>query len=297
MRKNDNNPNRNNHDEAAKELAKNLKSMKKPCDEKSPKFKRCLAGGFTFAYALGMIGTTLAGCNNETVIPEEYKNIISMENTVAEQNPTLFKEDTQISNTETEDDKNMNNQDEKRILIAEELPDIHYNKAKRAVESVKTQLGEEAYQNIIDNLGTTENVRNQGEYIANVIEEVKNCDGDEAATKVMRSCGYQCIDKHILTNAKKLYSESADMEEFLQKLSISLGGSNLTFKDNKIIAIYDQCFCDINDSEKKLNRCYCQCSCGWYEKLFSTVLDAPVNVELIQSIKGDADHCQFEITY
>ncbi len=252
------------------------KKQLKSCEKTTPKVKRCLAGGFTVAYAFGIMSTALAGCAGEAgqeTIPKKEENIV-------------VKEDTMSKNMQ--EDSN---------LMAEEMSQYYHNNAIRALESVKTQLGEDAYLSEIASLGSAENADTQGEYVANIICDVKDNHGDDAATKVMRACGYQCINESILTNAKKIYSESDSMEEFLQKLSVSLGGANLTLEGNKIVAVYDQCFCEIDDSKKKLNKCYCQCSCGWYEKLFSTVLDTSVNVDLLQSIKGNDDHCKFEITW
>lgn len=257
-----------------RQLLKSLKTMKRSCRNNTPGIKRCLAGGFTFAYALGVMSTVFTGCADKV-----------NQNNVSENKVTQ------------EEDMTKESQDENKLLMAEELPQYFHDNAIRALESVKTQLGEDAYLSEIANLGSAENANSQGEYVANIIDDVKDNHGDEAATKVMRACGYQCMNEMILTNAKELYSESANMEEFLQKLSVSLGGANLSLENNKIIAIYDQCFCEIEDRQNKLNRCYCQCSCGWYEKLFSTVLNTSVNVDLIQSIKGNADHCKFEITY
>jgi predicted hydrocarbon binding protein len=40
---------------------------------------------------------------------------------------------------------------------------------------------------------------------------------------------------------------------------------------------------------------YCHCSCGWYRQLFETLLNGPVEVELLGSIAQGDEHCRFLI--
>ena len=112
----------------------------------------------------------------------------------------------------------------------------------------------------------------------------------------MRACGYKCIDSSIIETAKNIYEESKDLQAFVEKLNAEkIGGGQLTLEGNKIKAIYDQCYCDVQGIKKDRTRCYCQCSCGWFEKLFATVLEQPVSVNLTESIKNSGQKCTFDI--
>ncbi len=224
--------------------------------------KKKLSGCMAMAYALISLGTFFTGCktNIETV-------------------------------TET---KNKNN-DGDQLMTAKELNQSYSNKAVRALESVHTQLGEEAYFEEISRLGAAEKTSDQGKYIAELITDVTEKSGEEKATQVMRACGYQCIDPSIITDAKKAYAESADLPQFIDALKKQGVGQNMTLEGNTIHTYYDHCYCNISDPDKHLNRCYCQCSCGFYEKLFTEVLQHTVEVELVQSIKGGAETCEFVI--
>ena len=55
------------------------------------------------------------------------------------------------------------------------------------------------------------------------------------------------------------------------------------------------CYCDIPYEAKKLNPLYCQCSAGWFQRLFSEVFEKPVAVKMINTITNGANECTFEI--
>ena len=45
-----------------------------------------------------------------------------------------------------------------------------------------------------------------------------------------------------------------------------------------------------------MNKKYCECSAGWYMKLFSAVFGKDVTVKVIDTIVNGASECTFEIT-
>jgi len=113
----------------------------------------------------------------------------------------------------------------------------------------------------------------------------------------MEACGQQCIGQSVLDKAKSLKHGTGDIDEFLEKLNKAhIGGGKLR-RDNSIIyASYERCYCgSVSKTQKPISLLYCQCSCGWYKKLFEATLGKPVKVELVDSIIHGADTCQFII--
>lgn len=83
-----------------------------------------------------------------------------------------------------------------------------------------------------------------------LLESIENNQGEEASTKVMRACGYQCIDDGIINSAKRIYDQNVDMDVFIEELNQQgIGGGNSIRDGNKLRASYNQCYCNI--SEKK----------------------------------------------
>lgn len=96
--------------------------------------------------------------------------------------------------------------------------------------------------------------------------------------------------------AKNIYEKSSTIDEFLVGMNdMGIGGGNLHVEQNKVIAIYKSCYCDIPHETKKLNPLYCQCSAGWLQRLFSEVFGKPVSVKIINTITNGANECAFKI--
>lgn len=114
---------------------------------------------------------------------------------------------------------------------------------------------------------------------------------------VLRSCN--CLSDSVIAKAKKSYTiANGDLMEFLRLLNEQhIGGGQLHIDDNgKIIGLYSSCYCGIPKATKDMPSCYCECSAGWFEKLFSSVFERKVEVKLICSILGGASECVFEIS-
>lgn len=112
----------------------------------------------------------------------------------------------------------------------------------------------------------------------------------------MRKCGDNCLGIEAIELAKNIYEKSSTIDEFLAGMNdMGIGGGNLHIENNKVIAIYKNCYCDIPYETKKLNPLYCQCSAGWFQRLFSEVFGRPVSVKLINTITYGANECSFEI--
>jgi predicted hydrocarbon binding protein len=75
----------------------------------------------------------------------------------------------------------------------------------------------------------------------------------------------------------------------------NIGGGLLRIVDNRIIGEYAHCYCGAAKNTKDMSPVYCECSAGWFEKLFSSVFEKPVEVVVKRTIlQGDAS-CLFEI--
>ena len=115
---------------------------------------------------------------------------------------------------------------------------------------------------------------------------------------MMRPCGYRCVSDRTIEKAKSLYVNSTDLPEFLQKLNERrIGGGQLRLEGDYIVGIYGRCYCGLAKSAKDLLPDYCECSSGWYEKLFSTVTGKAVTVIRRGTILSGAPECIFEIRW
>jgi predicted hydrocarbon binding protein len=134
-------------------------------------------------------------------------------------------------------------------------------------------------------------------WIADLVDDLAVEIGADGAKAVMEACGQQCIGKSVLDRARLIKQDSSTIDEFLEKLNHAhIGGGKLWRENNVIYASYERCYCgSVSKTRQPISTIYCQCSCGWYKKLFEATLDKPVTVELLDSIIHGADTCQFII--
>lgn len=172
-------------------------------------------------------------------------------------------------------------------------------KALQILESIKENAGYEAYENIIKScgsLGDNATPNKQSEYVRDMLNELENAYGAEMAVKVMRPCGYQCITDGIIKKAKIEYKKSESLDDFLKRLNeLHIGGGGLHISDGRIIGVYEKCYCGLPKYAKGLSPEYCNCSAGWFEKLFSEAIGKNVEVRKIKTILEGADQCLFQI--
>jgi predicted hydrocarbon binding protein len=97
---------------------------------------------------------------------------------------------------------------------------------------------------------------------------------------VMEACGRRCIGASTLQKAFRLQQAAQGLDDLACKLN----------------ATYDRGYCgSVSKAKKTFSATYCQCSCGWFRHLFETLLDRPVEVDLLGSIIQGDKNCHFLI--
>jgi predicted hydrocarbon binding protein len=173
------------------------------------------------------------------------------------------------------------------------------NKAEILLENITQQCGKATYNTLVEKFGIIEDKltpAKQAKYIKDLLDEVIIIHGLETAEKVLRPGGYHCISDKVIKTAKALYQNSKDLEDFIKLLNDNqIGGGQLHMENNIIIGIYDRCYCGIPKAAKDISTAYCECSAGWFEKLFSEVFEKEVFVKKRDTILNGAKECIFEI--
>lgn len=167
------------------------------------------------------------------------------------------------------------------------------NKAIRILENM-TSNEREKICTALGDISDNADLGRQAQYINELLNFAETNEIPMQST--MRKCGGNCLTKDVIELAKKIYEQSSTIDEFLTGMNESgIGGGNLHIKNNKIIAIYKNCYCDIPYETKNLNPSYCQCSAGWFQHLFSEVFGKSVSVHIVDTITNGAKECTFEI--
>ncbi len=137
----------------------------------------------------------------------------------------------------------------------------------------------------------------KAQWIRDMVIRLSSEIGEKKARQVMQGCGSQCIGPSVLERARRLKQRSTGLDDLINRLNRAhIGGGKLQRKENEIHAAYERCYCgSISRSRQKIPITYCYCSCGWYQRLFETLLEKPVRVQLINSIADGAADCRFII--
>ena len=168
------------------------------------------------------------------------------------------------------------------------------NKAKRVLDNMETKNASAICSELgmIDEKATP---LKQAKYINEILNSAENM--NICMTDTMRKCGGCCLSASLIVKAKKLYSKAQNVAELLDLLNREhIGGGNLHISEGKIIGIYKECYCNIPKQIEKMNKGYCECSAGWYTRLFSEVFEKNVTVKIVDTIVNGAVECTFEIS-
>jgi predicted ArsR family transcriptional regulator len=116
---------------------------------------------------------------------------------------------------------------------------------------------------------------------------------DEAdLNKVLEALGTEC-SKEYETHYK---AYEANLEGFLEAWDMNFKHD----KEKMVITILGkettQCFCPFV-KESLMAPDFCNCSIGWQQQTFSTLIGKPVKVEVIESVLRGGKSCNFVIDY
>jgi predicted hydrocarbon binding protein len=123
--------------------------------------------------------------------------------------------------------------------------------------------------------------------------------------QIMENCGYKCaeVNKRVIERAKARLKKYSNIEDFLEAEQRNpIKGTSLVREGNTLYQFHKpqslrmKCYCSlVNSAEEKISPTYCHCSKGFVKKLWESILERPVNVDLIQSVMSGANECKFAI--
>ncbi len=120
---------------------------------------------------------------------------------------------------------------------------------------------------------------------------------DDETIKAIRmdcACG---PDAGKISSLKKLYRSCPDMEAFAEKATGLKQGYEMKFEDQSLYLFYPQCYCScVKRIQQPLSKTWCYCTLGYTKKMFEGILDRPVTVELLDSVKMGGEKCIIKIT-
>ncbi len=130
---------------------------------------------------------------------------------------------------------------------------------------------------------------------------------ERTRVQIMENCGYKCAETNsgAIDEAMARRRKYRTVDEFLDaEQRKPTKGTRLVREGNILYLVYRpqdlgvRCYCSLVrglPAEEKMSLTYCHCSKGFVKKLWESVLERPVEVELVQSVVSGAHECKFVI--
>lgn len=132
-------------------------------------------------------------------------------------------------------------------------------------------------------------------WISQLVDGLDKHVDEKTRAVILENCGRQCQTQSFINRAKRIYEQSKNEEDFLDKLEQVY--KHLRREGGKTYIVYKKCYCSqVNRISKgKLSGTYCNCSRGWAKALFEGAVGRPVEVKLEKSIISGDNECRFRI--
>jgi len=131
-------------------------------------------------------------------------------------------------------------------------------------------------------------------WIETLMENMEKQLPESSRQSLMNACGRACARRGSLLKTAEAFK--GNVAGFVEKVGGQIG-KNLNYLEGQTVHWgYPRCFCElVAEGPERLPATYCQCSVGWVQEMFEIAAAKPVRVELVQSIKGGAPDCRFQV--
>ena len=130
-------------------------------------------------------------------------------------------------------------------------------------------------------------------WLKNLLSSMDRNLDEKTRIMLMENCGRACAKKGAVNSAKAC---KGNLDKFLSTLQRWIGKENVKQNGKDIHLTYTKCYCElVHKGPEKLSDTYCHCSKGWVLEMFETVMEKPVKVKLLDSIKRGGKVCRLTV--
>ena len=146
-------------------------------------------------------------------------------------------------------------------------------------------------------------------WVRDAIGRLDSIVDEQTRIQIMENCGRNCasMNKRVIESAKKRRKKFKDLETFLEgEQQKPMKGTRL-IKDGDILYQYYtphaftppmRCYCSLLRGLPKdttISLTYCHCSKAFVQRLWESILERPVKVDLLQSVVSGDSECKFAV--
>ena len=147
------------------------------------------------------------------------------------------------------------------------------------------------------------------EWVREAVARLDNLVGSKDRMEIMEACGRNCSEHNqgLINRALARRRKFASIDEFLAaEVKKPVKGTRLARNGNELHQFYTpskytppmRCFCGLLRDlppEKTVSQTYCHCSKAFVKRFWESILERPVEVELVRSAVSGAQECEFVI--
>jgi len=155
---------------------------------------------------------------------------------------------------------------------------------------------------------TAANKNKIAEWVKGAMDRLDALTDEGTRVQVMENCGYACISRHmrVIRDGKARRRKLGSIEDYIEAgLRNPARGSKLVREGGVLYQYYTprsysvRCYCSLfrsTDNSLVVSPTYCHCSKGFAQRVWESVLERPVKVELVHSSISGAQECKFAIS-
>jgi len=172
--------------------------------------------------------------------------------------------------------------------------------------------GKAAAQKIMDgseNITEKTDKKKTAQWVKGAMQKLDAAVDEKTRVRIMQTCGYNCARKNhkVIERAVARRKKYGSIDEFLEaEQQKPTKGTRLARDGSILYQFYTpqaftrpmRCYCGLFrelPKEDTVSITYCNCSKGFVEKYWESVLDRPVEVDILQSAISGAKECKFAI--
>jgi predicted hydrocarbon binding protein len=146
-------------------------------------------------------------------------------------------------------------------------------------------------------------------WVRDAIRRLDSTVNENTRRQIMENCGRNCasINKRVIESTKTRRKKFKNLDTFLEAEQRKPMKGTRLYREGTILYQYYtpqaftqpmRCYCSLLrglPKETSVSITYCHCSKAFVQKLWESVLEQPVKVELLQSVVSGDSECKFAI--
>lgn len=143
-------------------------------------------------------------------------------------------------------------------------------------------------------------MKEMGYWLEDLLGEISSNENQKVCQGLLKKCGGRCAERNALPGMGGLKEELAgieDMEEIACIISCHTGAECVPEEDGFLLT-YNRgngCDCSIVRAGYVHSPVFCNCTLGFHQKVWSTIFERPVRVELVETFLRGGNCCSQKV--